>query len=249
VVIHYFRARAADGTVLGTADPGDTITLEWSWSGGTGATVYHMFNYQLSEPHWDVGPSGSQEYTISPQARNRDHFVLFVNDAQGLAAQESLEIELRCLDDWFFEPAPDICPADAPLVSDGAEQHFERGVMIWSRATDRIYVLFSDGQSPAWQAYEDLFDEGEDPESDPTIEPPEGRYQPIRGFGMVWREQPGVRERLGWAVDTESGYQTAIQRTSYIKYNHIYIRALDGGVWRLGPEHSEWEYLPMAGGG
>jgi hypothetical protein len=83
-----------------------------------------------------------------------------------------------------------------------------------------------------------------DPESDPSIEPPPGRYQPIRGFGMVWREQPGVRDRLGWAVEPETGYETAIQRTSYVRYNHTYIRARDGGVWRLGPERSEWEHLP-----
>jgi hypothetical protein len=25
----------------------------------------------------------------------------------------------------------------------------------------------------------------------------------VRGFGKVWREQPGVRERLGWATQPE----------------------------------------------
>jgi hypothetical protein len=202
-----------------------------------------MFGYQLSEPYWTVGRSGSQAYTIPSQARNHEDFVLFVHDAQGLAAQQTLEIELRCPDEWFFEPAPDICPAGPPLVTDGAEQHFQRGVMLWNRAEDRIYVLFDDDLSPDWHAYEDKFDEGEDPESDPSIEAPAGLYQPIRGFGMVWREHRSVRDRLGWAVEPESGYETAIQRTSYVKYNSTYIRALDGGVWRLGPEHSEWEHL------
>jgi len=236
-VIHYFRANVE------VADPGDTISLEWRWSGGTEATIYHLFGGQLSTPWWEVGPSGRQEYTISPQARNYDRFVLFVNDEQGVAAQETVEIELRCPDEWFFEPAPDVCPDDAAIVADGAEQHFERGVMLWNRAEDRIYVLFDDEGYPRWQAYEDKFEEG-DPELDPDIEPPAGLYQPIRGFGLVWRERPGVRERLGWAVDTEAGYQTAIQRTSYVKYNHTYIQALDGGVWRLGPEQSEWEHIP-----
>jgi len=49
---------------------------------GAEATIYHMFGWQLSEPHWDVSPSGSREYTISPQARDYDKFVLFVNDAR-----------------------------------------------------------------------------------------------------------------------------------------------------------------------
>jgi hypothetical protein len=242
-VIHYFRARASDGTLVTLADPGETIILEWSWSGGTEATIYHLFGGQLSTPWWAVGPSGTQEYTISSQARNYDRFVLFVGDAAGVLAEKTLEIPLSCPDEWFFSPTPDVCPAGPAIVTDGAEQRFQHGVMLWNRAEDRIYVLFDDGGIPDWQAYEDRFEEG-DPESDPTIEPPPGLYQPIRGFGLVWREQPGVRDRLGWAVAPETGYETAIQRTSYIKYNDTYIRALDGGVWRLGPEGSEWEHIP-----
>ena len=65
----------------------------------------------------------------------------------------------------------------------------------------------------------------------------------MRGFGQVWREQPGVRNRLGWATDLETGFPTSVQRTSRPKYNDIYIRALDGKVWRLLPEASGWEKL------
>jgi len=115
--------------------------------------------------------------------------------------------------------------------------------MLWNRAEDRIYVLFDDGNQPAWRAYTDEWDEGE-PASDPAIVPPEGLFQPVRGFGLVWREQPGVRDRLGWAVDAETGYSTAVQATSRFKYNTTYVRALDGGVWELGPEGSEWNHLP-----
>jgi len=74
--------------------------------------------------------------------------------------------------------------------------------------------------------------------------PPVGLYQPVRGFGLVWREEPGVRDRLGWAVDREVGYPTAIQRTSWYKYNATYVKALDGGVWELGPERSKWRHIP-----
>lgn len=242
-MIHDFHARAADGTELQLADPGDTIILTWRWSGGTEAMIYHMFDLRLSEPGWEVAPKGTLTYTIPSWTRNHEDFVLFVNDPQGPAVQETLQINLRCPDEWFFEPAPDVCPAGPPVISDGAEQRFQRGVMLWSQAEDRIYVLFDDDQNPAWQAYQDRFDEGEDPSSDPDIEPPEGLYEPVRGFGLVWREAPNVRERLGWAVEPEAGYETAIQRTSYVKYNSTYIRALDGGVWRLGPEHSEWDQI------
>jgi hypothetical protein len=237
-VIHSFRAD------VDLASPGDTITLSWQWSGGTGGAIYHLLPAgQLSTPYWDVGPAGTLQYTISPERRNYDSFVLYVHDEGGVAAQQTVQVDLRCPDDWFFSPAPDICPANAPLVSSGAEQHFERGTMVWVGAEDRIYVLFADGQGPRWSAYTDEWDEGE-PTMDPEIEPPPGLQQPIRGFGLLWREEPTVRARLGWAVDQERGYETALQRTSHYRYPVLYIRALDGGAWRLGPNGSAWEYVP-----
>ena len=75
--------------------------------------------------------------------------------------------------------------------------------------------------------------------------PPAGLYQPVRGFGLVWREETGVRDRLGWALGEEAGYPTAIQHTSSRpKYNVTYVKAPDGGVWELGPELSKWRHIP-----
>ena len=45
----------------------------------------------------------------------------------------------------------------------------------------------------------------------PSIVPPWGYYQPVRGFGKAWRQEPGVRDRLGWATDTERGFSAAVQ--------------------------------------
>jgi len=73
--------------------------------------------------------------------------------------------------------------------------------------------------------------------------PPPGLYQPVRGFGLVWRQYSQVRSRLGWAVDEETGFSTTIQRTTRYKYNSIYLRALDGNVWHLEPELSGWEKI------
>jgi hypothetical protein len=61
--------------------------------------------------------------------------------------------------------------------------------------------------------FDDTYLEGE-PESLPELDPPadattESRFpnaqiqQPIRGFGKVWRETEGLRERLGWALAPE----------------------------------------------
>jgi hypothetical protein len=194
-----------------------------------------------------VDPTGSLQFTISPDRRNTDTFALFVYGEGGLVVQDTVQIALRCPDAWFFSPIPDICPAGPAIVSEGAEEHFERGTMVWVRAEDRIYVLFYDGQQPRWSAYSDEWDEGEST-ADPGLEPPPGLRQPVRGFGLVWREEPSVRERLGWAVDEERGYETAVQRSSHARYPVLYIRALDGGVWRLGPNGSAWELVPAAAG-
>jgi hypothetical protein len=87
-----------------------------------------------------------------------------------------------------------------------AFQPFEHGMMIWSNKIgyyDRpvVYVLSENG---SYQRYDDTFQDGVDPESGGEI-PPAGLFEPIRGFGKVWRENPGVRSALGWATAPEIG--------------------------------------------
>jgi len=103
-----------------------------------------------------------------------------------------------------------------------------------------------DQYTDRWDAFADEWQEGE-PLDDPTITPPPGFYQPQRGFGLVWREQPLVRDRLGWAVAPEQGYETTVQHTSYARYNDIFVRASDGNVWRLLPNSSGWEKVFVTG--
>ena len=235
-VIHYFRSN------VDIADPGDIILLEWESSRATGATLYHLLPTGQFGNFWTVEPSASMLYEIPETWRNFEHFLLRVNDDEGLWVQAYLNIPLTCPDTWFFEPAPGECPAAPPLYGPGAEQPFEHGLMLWVGRQDTIYILFDDGGIPMWRTVVDQWDEGE-PVDDPSIIPPLGLYQPARGFGLIWREELGVRERLGWATVPEQSYATAIQRTSRWKYNDVYIRAFDGGVWRLLPEGSGWEHI------
>lgn len=236
--ILYFRASVEE------ADPGDTITLEWASTGATKAILYRIPpSYQMPQSGWDVEPSGTFAYQIPPQERNWTMVQLYVFDEAENYAVASLTVLLRCPDPWFFSPAPDVC-GTAPIASQAAEQHFERGTMIWVKELNRIYVLYQDINSPKWQAFQDEWDESQ-PESDPSIVPPEGLQQPIRGFGLVWRQNPTVRERLGWAVDRETGFDTIVQYTTLYKYNSTYLRALDGNVWHLGPEQGSWEKIAI----
>lgn len=200
-----------------------------------------MASGQLSLPYWEVDGSGQITYTISTGERNSTRFVLFAT-AAGETVQATLSVTLTCPDVWFFSPAPEICPASAAMESAAAEEPFEQGTMIWVKEQDLIYVLFSDGVSPHWRAYQDRWNEG-DPTNDPALEPPPGLFQPERGFGLVWREEPGVRDRLGWALAPEASYVTKVQATSRFKYNDLYVGALDGRVWMLKPEGSGWEII------
>jgi hypothetical protein len=87
-----------------------------------------------------------------------------------------------------------------------AEQLFEHGRMFWLQPTGQFWVLVVTAEGRGtWSVYEDTFQEGE-AESDPSIVPPEGLLQPVRGFGKLWREVQQVRDELGWAVTPEFGY-------------------------------------------
>jgi hypothetical protein len=107
-------------------------------------------------------------------------------------------------------PASTLIPNIFPTVTINqitvAEQVFEHGRMFWIQPTQQIWVLIvsSEGRG-IWQVYDDRFKEG-DPESDPSIVPPGELLQPMRGFGKLWRENPQVRDDLGWAVTPEFGY-------------------------------------------
>lgn len=232
-VVYYFQADVVE------ADPGDTVTLSWATAGASSVAIYHLFDGRLGEPHWEVGAQGSVTYAIPSEERNAATFMLFAQTPPHPAVTARLTIQLRCTGAWFIAAPPAVCPQAPPLYSPAAEQPFEHGVMLWVGELDRIYVLYAD-DSPAWSAFVDEFDEGE-PADDPTLTPPAGLYQPVRGFGRVWRSQPGVRDRLGWATAPEAGYVTTWQTTSYTRYNQVYLRGLDGGVYHLHPEGSRWE--------
>jgi hypothetical protein len=132
-------------------------------------------------------------------------------------------------------PAPTTTPA-ANLIPEPeqaeiivAEQLFERGRMYYVQPRAEIWVLIYDedsNQSGLWAYYDDEWSEGM-PESDPSINVPEGLYQPIRGFGHLWRENTFVRDVLGWAIDDEYGFWTA--------YRYEYGGTIEDGIYIPAP--------------
>jgi hypothetical protein len=103
-------------------------------------------------------------------------------------------------------PTADLFPTPTLGQIQMAEQQFEHGRMFWIQPRKQIWVLYDDGNgSGKWEIYDDTFQDGE-VESDPNIIPPQGEYQPERGFGKLWRSTPSIREKLGYGIIPEYGY-------------------------------------------
>lgn len=146
----------------------------------------------------------------------------------------------NCTVPWFFSnPLPSSCPLNPPLVSPGSLRPFQGGYMIWVGTQDAIYALYLSGAPPRWQVFNDTFQEGM-PETDANFDnAPLGTWQPRRGFGLIWRSQPGVKDRLGWALsEDEVSYTVQVQIGSD---GMIYMNEPGGSVFSLSPTGNDWK--------
>ncbi len=138
------------------------------------------------------------------------------------------------------------CPRREAQEIPIAFQEFEHGFMIWKGVPElQVYVLLAgDGTRPMrWSAYVDTFQE-EQPPFDPLLTPPPEREQPIRGFGKVWREQPGVREAIGWALSRERGGQGVFQ---VFEGGRVFVIE-NTRLFALIDTDNRWQEFPVTGG-
>jgi hypothetical protein len=128
------------------------------------------------------------------------------------------------------------------MTSQGSFQQFQGGLMIWVQNQDAIYVMYDTATAPRWEVFNDTYNEG-DPEYDPSfgISPPY-TWQPRRGFGVVWRNNGVVRQRIGWAViEWEMPYSVQVQTADD---GTIFISEptqRGGGVYGLFSGGRDWE--------
>ena len=117
------------------------------------------------------------------------------------------------VDERLPEGSPEIsarlgCPTGPGEEAFVAVQPFQHGLMFWRQDLRQVYVLHQDG---TWAAYQDTWST-EQPDHDPDMVPPEGLYQPVHGFGKVWRERLGGPDaQIGWATAQEYGFDTVAQ--------------------------------------
>lgn len=119
------------------------------------------------------------------------------------------------------------CPLQGePLTGNFVEQPFEGGHMFWFAQIDLAFVTVG-GDQGEWALYQEHWAEGGPPESCTVEAPPGGRFQPLRGFGWIWCNDQPIRDRLGWAVDIERGFDPGIDFIQGFE-NGIIFRDSDG---------------------
>ncbi len=152
-------------------------------------------------------------------------------------------------------PTPTPNPFPTPVIGAiyVAEQRFERGWMLWLQPNQQIWLLtVNDSDEHLWSVYDDVFVDG-DLESDPEIVAPEGKQQPVRGFGKLWRENLEVRTAIGWALEDELGHTTRYEYhhggalgadNQYIAGpGYHLVESLYGDTFRFNEIDSTWQIV------
>ncbi|MEJ5308466.1 MAG: hypothetical protein WHX52_01725 [Anaerolineae bacterium] len=223
---------------------GETVNVTWKATGGSEAYLMWMGGAGLTEGIGNLDPDGG---TAAIAPRSGGPVVLQVRNSAG-TTEATLALTIACANVWVPELAVAMagkCPNPAE-IGWAAQQPFEHGFMLWLQPSNTIYVFFNNYGGQSYRAYTDNFKEG-DPERDPSLTPPAGLLQPIRGFGLVWRTYPEVRDHLGWATAPESGFNT--WRQSYQGYGMhnltIWVKDINQKIYKLNSMGSVWEiYTP-----
>ena len=222
-------------------EPGSALTLFWSVRGVASAVIYRLDGEGQRAEVYNVPSDGNLRIQTRSSDRGEVRFVLGVGE-NALYTEEMLTVELRCPVQWFFVPAPTDCPSGPPSESAIIDQSFERGRMIYLDASETIYVLFNDGQEPAWLSFEDRYDPSIHAERDENA-PPEF-IQPLRELGYLWRTNDVVRVRLGLGLAEATSFQGFVQRTPATRNADVlYISGADGRVLRLVPGGGLWQII------
>jgi hypothetical protein len=192
---------------------------------------------------------GSQVVDTDKEASHYGFNLTVVNAAARNGAYRSVCVDVSNL---FFEDPPQGCGGAPPIYSHAAAQRFERGLMIWIEEVDMFFVLLDDHNSRYFSGPLELLP-GASVDNRVGGAPP-GFYEPISGFGLLWRGEVkrsrDLREWLGWAVQPEFGFDTVYQRGLEGNWNTSrYMRNADGNVIHVRSAAYVlplgWEYVPF----
>jgi hypothetical protein len=225
--------------------PGSTLNLSWEASGDWAEICVFQVGYADYRDCRETAVSGALAWELDDSLRNDFAVELTVRRGDEQAGQ-GFPVTVSCLESenwWFFSPAPASCPIDEATETAAAFQFFEHGWMLWLESGDVIYAFFDDGTFAQFYGYQL---HGDTESGNGGIEAPDGRVAPIRGFGLVWRgeadgaEGGWVRDKLGWGLYPESGFQAFYQGQRFYDYVGMYVTDLKGRVIFVNPLHVSW---------
>lgn len=197
---------------------GDTLTVTWDTVGGPTRLCLSQTQEGGTERCFgSLPPTGSLGVRIDETLTGRLALRLTVAKGEPDAATGEIDLGEICRYRWFTEPETEGCPGTPIYETNAAAQLFEHGWLLWVDEPGRYFALTDEVVAPEvdGKRYETTSDPLmviDDTEAD--IEPPEGLYAPVSGFGLIWRgdaQGTGYRELLGWATMPEFGYQARYQ--------------------------------------
>lgn len=216
---------------------GETVTIQWRAVGDAVAIKTVYIDGRAGRTYDGLASEGRLDVIVDAGERNDITYVLEVR-AGAETVTSRITVDVICPLDWFFDNAPSMCPREPATISRAAGQYFENGFMMWTAARNDIGVFYEDAAG-GHVFYLDEWHEGM-PVNDPALTPPAGLYQPVRGFGLVWRERPGgagfaaVRERLGWGIVPEFEFETAYQCAEGVERGEVDTSVED--CYQRGPD-------------
>jgi hypothetical protein len=208
-------------TSTGSIQPGGGITINWQAAGTTGVVVeiLDMASGAVARVIRGLPAAGTAEIampatligtarlTIWPVNQPQEDAANPLSYRQGTSSSLDVRISQTTCPYVFFTPVgAGGCPAGEARTIQAAFEPFENGMMVWRGDTGTVYVLHNNGDAAAYaeSVYAGL------PDAQVSETPP-GLLQPVSGFGRVWANLPGVRDRVGWAAAAEQGYTMTIQ--------------------------------------
>jgi hypothetical protein len=161
-------------------------------------------------------PSPTQEASLQATPSSQPAPTATVGNAGSVTTPTtcSLDVDPQLSGAWDIDKLG--CPTAAPNTVWAAWQPFERGYMFWRDDTDSTYVLNqAAGGNQGVGQWRTPPDGAQWDGSNPNgvgLTPPPGLYEPIRGFGWLWREYLGREQSdVGWALDQEKGFCATLQ--------------------------------------
>ena len=224
--------------------PGENVTLFWSVEGVDRARIFRVDETGERLSRWDVMGEGQLTVATRPQDRDVARFLL---TAQIGATEIEQLLQIRCAA-WI---CGSLTRRRMPAQPHRRDHHAGRADL---RARRMVWVecwtgctLSSKTVATGCGDVSRRVQRGR-PGARRVAVPPPGLEQPIRGFGLVWRSNPRVQDRLGWATSPEVPFEGMMQSDSAdLGLGTLYLRLRDGGILALDARTNEWDVLVATG--